>query len=101
MQVISLKFHRKFKKVTDTSVNELVPLSEDILDDNNRWVTRDTVEDEILQAVRLITPGPDGWHAIFSKNVGTSLVRTLPYKDFFPNMVTYLRKLIEHIFSNS
>lgn len=88
-------------------VNQAIPLSRGILVEDNRWLSHDTTEEEILQVVCQINP-LEKWDLMIcmqfsiKENVDTPLVRTLALllKGFY-NLFTCLRKLIKHIFFNS
>lgn len=60
-----------------------VPLSKDNFDDDNSWLIRDTMEEEIRQATNKINPlktlGPYGMHVIFTKNAAHTLQEHLSH----------------------
>lgn len=54
---------------SSTLVSQAIPLSKDISDEDDEWLIRDAMEDEIRQAVTQIlplkNPSPSGMQAIF------------------------------------
>lgn len=90
LQAITSKSRRIFKKDAGISTHQAVLLPKDICDDN-RWLTREATNEEILRVVNQINPlktlGPSGIHIIFlSKKL------TFHWKDIYLMVYGHLLK---------
>lgn len=60
-------FFRRLKKDHDLSLLQAIPLSKDVTDSDNNYLTREVLEEELRQVNQispLNAPGPDGMHGV-------------------------------------
>lgn len=81
MQAFTREFQKRFHKYPNNNIHVAVSLLNDIFKEQNWRLTREPNMDEVWQVVKQIgllkTPGSDGMHVIFIRNVGMIRVSLL------------------------